>query len=96
MHPVDPEHQRQRRLPHQWSERRIAEVQAAGQRAERRQNDPLPIGGEAAAADAGAERANAGAGVKVTGDLPAQGSAGRLVHEAETANNMVRDDVAQQ
>ena len=96
MHPVGPQHQRQRRMAHQWSEHRIAEVQTAGQRAERRQNDPLPIGGETAAPDAGAQRANAGAGMKVTGDLAAQGNAGRLVDEAEIAENLGSDDVAQQ
>ena len=96
MHPVGPQHQRQGRMAHQWSENRIAEVQTAGQRAERRQNDPLPIGGEAATADAGAKCANAGAGMKVTGDLAAQGNAGRLVDEAEIAENLGSDDVAQQ
>ena len=94
MHPVGPQHQRQGRMPHQWSERRIAEVQTTGQRAERRQNDPLPIGSKAAAADAGAERANTGAGMKMTGDLAAQGNAGGLVDEAEIAEDLGSDDVA--
>ncbi len=63
------EHQRQPVPPQQGREGSIAHVQTSGQGAERRQNDPLAVGGETTATDAAATGAYAGAGVQVAGDL---------------------------